>query len=240
MQIIYVVRHGETDINLNNKVNDKNISVTINKTGIKQAKQTGKYFKNRKLSKSNCIIYSSPSKRAIDTAKLISNELKMSDVKQDNRIIEFDQGLLSGLDKDSLVLQQFLSEFDKFTKKYKNDRISIELNFDEFDKHKAKKYKAELRSVIKKRVESFLDSLPSKPKHIIIVTHNGIMGVIQELLTGPVPDKTCGDITNGKNCTIMGIVKTNITKKICNTNNFKENQVTHFKVISFPNSEHLK
>jgi broad specificity phosphatase PhoE len=224
MQIIYVVRHGETNTNLNDKVNDKNISVTINKTGIKQAKQTGKYFKNRKLSKSNCIIYSSPSERAIATAKIISNELKILDIKEDNRIIEFDQGLLSGLDKDSPVLQQFLSEFDKFTKKYKNDRISIELNFDEFDKHKAKKYKAELRSVIKKRVESFLESLPSNPTNIIIVTHNGIMGVIQELLTGPVPDKECGDITNGKNCTIMGVTKTN----------------KNFKVISFPNTEHLK
>ena len=61
MPIIYVVRHGETDMNLNEKINDKNIQATINKTGIKQAKKTGMYFKNRKLSKSNCIIYSSPS-----------------------------------------------------------------------------------------------------------------------------------------------------------------------------------
>jgi len=224
MQIIYVVRHGETDTNLNNKVNDKNISVTINKTGIKQAKQTGTYFKNRKLYKKNCIIYSSPSERAIATAKIISNEIKLKDIKQDDRIIEFDQGLLSGLDANSPILEQFKSEFDKFTKKYKNDRISIELNFGEFDKHKAKKYKAELRSNIKKRVESFLDSLPSKPKNIIIVTHSGIIGIIQELLTGPFPDKACGDLTNGKNCTIMGITKTDKT----------------FKVISFPNSEHLK
>ena len=132
--------------------------------------------------------------------------------------------MLSGLDANSPVAQRFLSEFDKFTKKYKNDRISIDLNFGEFDKHKAKKYKAELRSDIKKRVESFLDSLPNKPKHIIIVTHNGIMGVIQELLTGPFPDKACGDLSNGKNCSIMGIMKTN----------------NIFKLISFANTEHLK
>jgi probable phosphoglycerate mutase len=224
MQIIYVVRHGETDTNLNNKVNDKNISVTINKTGIKQAKKTGKYLKNRNLAKSNCIMYSSPSERAIATAKIISNSLELKDIKQDDRIIEFDQGLLSGLDKSSPISQQFHSEFDKFTKKYKNDRISIELNFDEFDKHKAKKYKAELRSDIKKRIEAFLDSLPNKPKNIIIVTHSGIIGIIQELLTGPFPDKACGDLTNGKNCTIMGITKIGKT----------------FKVISFPNTEHLK
>ena len=224
MQIIYVVRHGETDMNLNEKINDKNMPATINKTGIKQAKKTGMYFKNRKLSKSNCIIYSSPSERAMDTAKIISGELKISKIIMDNRIIEFDQGLLSGLDKSSPVLQQFLSEYNDFTKKYKNDRISIELNFDEFDKHSSKKYKAEPRSDIKKRVKLFLNSIPNKPKEIIIVTHNGIIGVIQELLAGPFPDRACGDLTNGKNCTIMGIEKTG----------------KNFKLISFANTEHLK
>ena len=39
MPIIYVVRHGETDMNLNEKINDKNMTATINKTGIKQAKK---------------------------------------------------------------------------------------------------------------------------------------------------------------------------------------------------------
>ena len=80
MPIIYVVRHGETDMNLNEKINDKNMPATINKTGIKQAKKTVMYFKNRKLSKSNCIIYSSPSERAMDTAKIISGELKISKI----------------------------------------------------------------------------------------------------------------------------------------------------------------
>ena len=187
---------------------------------------------NRKLSKSNCIIYSSPSERAIDTAKIIGNSLELNDIKQDERIIEFDHGLLSGLDDNSLILKQFISEFNKYKKKYNNDRISIELNFDEFDKHKAKKYKTELRSDIKKRVESFLDSLPNKPKNIIVVTHGGIMGIIQELLTGSFVETKCGDLSNGKNCSIMGIIKTDVISK--------GNQVAHFKLISFANTEHLK
>ena len=54
----------------------------------------------------------------MDTAKIISGELKISKIIMDNRIIEFDQGLLSGLDKSSPVLQQFLSEYNDFTKKY--------------------------------------------------------------------------------------------------------------------------
>ena len=58
------------------------------------------------------------------------------------------------------------------------------------------------------------------------------MGIIQELLTEPFPDKACGDLSNGKNCSIMGINKTDIISK--------GNQVAHFKLISFANTEHLK
>jgi broad specificity phosphatase PhoE len=40
-------------------VNDKNIEIGINEVGKKQAKKTGKYFKNRKIK--DVIIYTSPS-----------------------------------------------------------------------------------------------------------------------------------------------------------------------------------
>jgi broad specificity phosphatase PhoE len=224
IQIIYVVRHGETDINLHNKVNDKNTTTTINKTGIKQATKTGNYFKSRGLSQSNCVMYSSPSERALTTAKIISKKLKPISIIQDERIIEFDQGLLSGVSNDSPIVQKLNTEYAKFEKKYNNDRISIELNYNEFDKHKAKTYKSELLTDIKKRIESFLDSLPSEPKNIIIVTHGGITGVIEELITGASPNMPCGDLSNGKNCTIMGIIKNGKT----------------FKLLSYPNTEHLK
>ena len=45
MQFIYVIRHGETDANLQGMINDKNVIIPINKNGQKQALKTGKYLK---------------------------------------------------------------------------------------------------------------------------------------------------------------------------------------------------
>jgi len=49
MQFIYVIRHGETDANIEGKVNDKNIITPLNKKGKLQAMKTGKYLKKRIL-----------------------------------------------------------------------------------------------------------------------------------------------------------------------------------------------
>jgi broad specificity phosphatase PhoE len=38
MQLIYIVRHGETDANKLNMINDKNIIIPLNSSGVAQAK----------------------------------------------------------------------------------------------------------------------------------------------------------------------------------------------------------
>ena len=45
MVLIYIVRHGETEMNVDEKVNDSNIDTEINKNGKKQAKKNGRIFK---------------------------------------------------------------------------------------------------------------------------------------------------------------------------------------------------
>ena len=58
--MIYIVRHGETDVNIEDRVNDSNIDTGINDKGKEQARQVGIYLKNgRKLNKNNCIIFDS-------------------------------------------------------------------------------------------------------------------------------------------------------------------------------------
>lgn len=58
MQFIYVIRHGETDANLQGMINDKNVIIPINKTGKQQALKTGKYLKKYICqNKSKCVIY---------------------------------------------------------------------------------------------------------------------------------------------------------------------------------------
>ena len=66
---IFLVRHGETDWNLKGKIQG-NTDIELNKTGIKQAYELSNKMleKNYKFSK----IYSSPQKRALQTAKILS------------------------------------------------------------------------------------------------------------------------------------------------------------------------
>jgi broad specificity phosphatase PhoE len=217
MQFIYVVRHGETDANVAGMVNDKKIEIGLNADGKKQAKKTGKYFKNRKLK--DVIIYTSPSNRAIQTTELINTELK-TEIIIDNRINEIDHGLMSGATKGDKIFNRYMKEFNKLPK----DPIDFELSFDKFDKFIEKEFKTESIGHLEKRVKSFYNSLP-KNKHIIVVTHSGISSfTIRVLFNILQAGDIKGDKTYGKNCTIMCITK----------------EKNKYKLLTLPNTLHLK
>lgn len=48
-QLIYVVRHGETESNVKGVINDKNINTTLTNIGKTQAIKTGKYFNSKNI-----------------------------------------------------------------------------------------------------------------------------------------------------------------------------------------------
>ena len=118
MVMIYIVRHGETDINVEDRVNDSNIDTGINDKGKEQARQVGVYLKNgRKLNKNNCIMITSPAIRAVQTALIIKSIInKSAKLISDGRIIETNKGILSGLKKDDKLNKKYIAEFDKLTK----------------------------------------------------------------------------------------------------------------------------
>ncbi len=84
---IYVLRHGQTDYNEQGKFQGQ-IDIPINKKGIEQAKKTAKELSNIKFD----LVFSSPLKRAMQTAKIVTN----SKIIVDNRIIERSFGKLEG------------------------------------------------------------------------------------------------------------------------------------------------
>ncbi|WP_026391394.1 histidine phosphatase family protein [Haploplasma modicum] len=87
---IYLVRHGQTNYNLKRLVQGR-IDEPLNKTGIKQAKQTGQLIKqlNFKFDK----IVSSPLSRAFETAYLIAKKNNYKDnIILDNLLVERDFG----------------------------------------------------------------------------------------------------------------------------------------------------
>lgn len=69
MNKIFFIRHGENQANITKEFSHKNINYSLTEKGILQAKQTAEYFSDKKID----LIYSSPLKRASETAKIISD-----------------------------------------------------------------------------------------------------------------------------------------------------------------------
>ena len=80
---LYVIRHGEVDINKKGLLNGRN-NTHLTTTGINQAKQASELLKNIKID----IIICSPLKRTIETTEIIN--INHIPVIYDNRILERD------------------------------------------------------------------------------------------------------------------------------------------------------
>lgn len=92
--MIYVVRHGQTDWNVEGRYQGHK-DIELNSKGINQAEKTRDKIKNIKFDK----VFSSPLKRALKTAKIIcDNELIL-----DNRLIERCNGELEGKLKSDIT-----------------------------------------------------------------------------------------------------------------------------------------
>ncbi len=85
--MIYIVRHGQTDWNLEGRYQGR-IDIELNETGIEQAQIIRDELKNIKFDK----IFSSPLKRAHKTAEIICND----NIIIDERLIERCNGKLEG------------------------------------------------------------------------------------------------------------------------------------------------
>lgn len=77
---IYLIRHGETDWNVEGRSQGSEEDIVLNSTGKKQAKITGLYLKNYRTKHQKFdAVFSSPMKRAYETAEIIKNELNLKD-----------------------------------------------------------------------------------------------------------------------------------------------------------------
>lgn len=154
--MIYLVRHGESEANINKRfsgITDVNLSLK----GREQARQAGLNLKFEKISN----IYSSPLTRARDTAQIISKEINFDEnkINTDNSLIEVNFGLFENL------------TWDEIESSYKDESENWIAN-----KIKYKFPEGEGYYDIIKRVSFFIDNVPDNS---IIVTH---FGVIQSIL----------------------------------------------------------
>lgn len=144
---LYVMRHGETDLNKKNVYNCR-IDEDLNSDGINEAKLAISKIKEMNID----IIISSPLIRALHTAQIVNiNNLP---IRIDDRLIERDGGALTGT---AVEVESFYNEF--FNYNYVSSVPGLERLDHMF-----------------KRVASLIDSLKVDypDKNILLVTHGGI------------------------------------------------------------------
>jgi len=91
MAEIILVRHGETEWNVE-EIYRGRIDINLDEVGIKQAKLLGEYLSNLELD----AIYSSPLRRALDTANIIAQYQKVG-IQVTNGLVDLDYGEWQGL-----------------------------------------------------------------------------------------------------------------------------------------------
>jgi len=229
MKEIYIIRHGETNYNINKISQTTDYLEPINKTGRLQAIKTGKYLRDYRINdKSFDCIYSSPYKRTTQTAKIIGRITKCKNIQYIEELHEIEKGLLHA-SKEKQINNPLYNEFNDALKELDAiedpiEKVLYEKN--ELRKIMAEKYKAEKMSNVDKRIKKFIKIIIESPyEKIIVITHQGtIAEFIRILLHIDSFYVPIGDVTSSRNCTITYIV-------------FKNNR---FYLITPPNTSHLK
>lgn len=141
--MIYIVRHGQTNDNVVGRYGGR-IDTELNEKGIEQAKKIQEKLNNVKFD----VVFSSPLKRALKTAQIITS----NEIITDERIIERCNGELEG--KLKTEIKELIDFNDPNEKRYNIENIVDfrERIFDFFSEI-LKKYKG---------------------KNVLVVTHAGV------------------------------------------------------------------
>lgn len=102
MKSIYLIRHGQTDLNKLRIPQGQEINSQLNDVGIEESVKTGQYLYNYRLQNEpfDCIM-ASPMLRAVETAVIIKDEIKFDkDILFRDDLKEKRNGKLAGLSKD--------------------------------------------------------------------------------------------------------------------------------------------
>ena len=159
---IYIVRHGETDWNVQLKLQGRS-DIPLNATGIEQAEQTGENLKKAGISFDK--VYSSPLQRAVKTAELISG-FDSSNIIKENRIIEFSFGKAEGSTPEERQSKPEFAQIKNFftnPPSYSPDKDAE--TFDDVFKRTADFWENEIRPLADN----------SSNKNLLVVTHGGTL-----------------------------------------------------------------
>ena len=101
MTRLIFVRHGQTSWNKKGKIQGRN-DLPLSPEGVVQAREVADYIYTKKSEWSVSKVYSSPLKRAYETAKAIASRIELP-VVDDLDLMEVDFGEISGLSWSEVV-----------------------------------------------------------------------------------------------------------------------------------------
>lgn len=147
--MIYLIRHGQTDWNLEQKIQG-NTDIPLNSKGKSDAEVTAKTISRLKIDK----IISSDLRRAKETAEIINKHLGNRPLQLDKRLREISFGDLEGI-----CVSDISSEVWEIFNYY------------------PEKLKVEKPESVYNRIKNFFDELDDS-EDILIVTHGGVLRML--------------------------------------------------------------
>ncbi len=161
---IFVVRHGETEANKTGKLQGLTDS-PLTENGARQASELAGKLSGTRFD----VIFSSPLKRALDTAKIIAQEVK-TDIQIEENLKEICYGDWEGRKKSDLKSNELWQE-----------RTSDKYNFRHPGEYAGSP--GESYADIYERVSTFFEGLlDGQYDRVIVVTHLGVLRNLKKYL----------------------------------------------------------
>lgn len=163
MVSLYIIRHGETEWNREGRMQGS-FDSNLTEKGKRFSTLLGKRLKPISFSKMIC----SPSKRAIDTAKILTDSCDL-EIMLDGRIVEMNMGCWQGLTEAEIQFQ-FHDDYKRYVHQPEFHRIDDGETFQD----------------VIARAKDFLLDIQSEPdeEHILLVTHGSFIQILLILLKG--------------------------------------------------------
>jgi len=169
---IFVIRHGQTNLNLEHRLQGSGCDFKLNETGRNQARS----LSDSKILPNNAEIICSPMRRTIETAEIACNK-ERDEIKIDKRIIDRNMGNFEGNTK---------AENAKILEKYEN--ISMYECYEE-GVERTEEYMGRLKSFLRDLTLDCKQKLHiNHPRSIIVVTHCGCSHYLMQLVADMIPN----------------------------------------------------
>lgn len=162
---IYIIRHGETDWNVEGKIQGQTNS-NLTEKGIEQAHRTAEKLKNINFS----ALYSSDLNRAMKTAEILVNGNHPLTIQDDERLRERKFGYLEGVSHDV-----FKKDYPGIYEKFRSNDPAYRIPEGESKNDLAARAVIFFEDIIQKHGENEI---------ILVVTHGGIINMFTRYILG--------------------------------------------------------